>query len=42
MYMRDFGNKEAETTRVNDWLKTLNHSLTEVWDNEEDAVYDNL
>jgi excisionase family DNA binding protein len=33
---------ETEETLVSDWLAASTASLTEVWDNEEDAVYDKL
>ncbi len=31
---------ESETALVHDWLNASLSSLMEVWDNEEDAVYD--
>jgi excisionase family DNA binding protein len=34
--------EEGEATRVADWLAASLPSLREVWDNEEDAVYDRL
>jgi len=34
--------EETEATLVADWLAASTASLTEVWDNEEDAVYDHL
>lgn len=34
--------EDAETSVVSDWLKASMPSLSEVWDNEEDAVYDHL
>jgi excisionase family DNA binding protein len=34
--------EETEATLVADWLAASTASLTEVWDNEEDAVYDRL
>ena len=33
---------ESETQMVADWLFPSAKSLQEVWDNEEDAVYDNF
>jgi excisionase family DNA binding protein len=33
---------ETEATLVSDWLQASSRSLAEVWDNEEDAAYDNL
>jgi len=33
---------ETEAALVSDWLQASSRSLAEVWDNEEDAVYDNL
>ena len=33
---------EAEAEQVADWLAASNRSLREVWDNDEDAVYDRL
>lgn len=33
---------ETETVLVSDWLSASSRSLREVWDNEEDAVYDQL
>jgi len=33
---------ETETVLVSDWLRASSRSLREVWDNEEDAVYDQL
>jgi len=36
------GERETEAAHINDWLNASTSSLTEVWDNEEDAVYDNL
>lgn len=33
---------ESEATLVADWLAASTPSLREVWDSEEDAVYDNL
>ncbi len=34
--------EEAENALVADWQALSYHSLWEVWDNEEDAVYDKL
>ena len=34
--------EETEATLVADWFAASTASLTEVWDNEEDAVYDRL
>jgi hypothetical protein len=34
--------EEDETALVADWLAASLPSLREVWDNEEDAVYDHL
>jgi hypothetical protein len=31
-----------DVAHVADWLKASNRSLQEVWDNDEDAVYDKL
>jgi hypothetical protein len=33
---------ETDAALVSDWLQASSRSLAEVWDNEEDAVYDNL
>ena len=33
---------ESESAHVRDWLAASNTALREVWDNEEDAVYDQL
>jgi len=33
---------ETEATLVADWLEASLLSLREVWDNEEDAIYDRL
>jgi len=33
---------ENEASMIADWLNASASSLQEVWDNEEDAVYDNL
>ena len=33
---------ESETALVSDWLAASSRTLREVWDNEEDAVYDHL
>ena len=33
---------ETETALVSDWLAASSRTLREVWDNEEDAVYDRL
>jgi excisionase family DNA binding protein len=40
----DLSAREAETEAalVSDWLAASTPSLTEVWDHEEDAVYDQL
>ena len=34
--------QETEASLVSDWLAVSSRSLKEVWDNEEDAVYDQL
>ncbi len=34
--------RETEATLVADWLGASLPSLREVWDNEEDAIYDQL
>jgi excisionase family DNA binding protein len=34
--------EESEAAFVADWLAASTASLSEVWDNEEDAVYDHL
>ncbi len=34
--------KESEVSLVSDWLTVSSRSLKEVWDNEEDAIYDQL
>lgn len=34
--------EETETSLVADWLSASRPSLREVWDNEEDAIYDQL
>ncbi len=34
--------QEPEVTFVSDWLCASTRSLREVWDNEEDAAYDDL
>lgn len=34
--------QESEAWLVNDWLAVSARTLKEVWDNEEDAVYDEL
>jgi excisionase family DNA binding protein len=34
--------QESETSLVSDWLAASSRSLKEVWDNEEDAIYDQL
>ena len=34
--------RETEAVLVSDWLGASRSSLREVWDNEEDAVYDQL
>ena len=31
-----------EKLMINEWWKASNDSLKEVWDNEEDSIYDNL
>ncbi len=33
---------ESEASLVSDWLGASTRSLKEVWDNEEDAIYDEL
>lgn len=33
---------ESEAGMISDWLAASTKSLTEVWDNDEDAVYDRL
>lgn len=33
---------DTEETLLSDWLTASTASLSEVWDNEEDAVYDRL
>lgn len=33
---------ESESEHVRDWWAASNKALQEVWDNEEDAVYDTL
>jgi len=40
----DLSAREAETeaAAVADWLQASRYSLAEVWDNAEDAVYDQL
>ena len=35
-------NSEGEAEHLRDWLSASEKSLREVWDNEEDAVYDTL
>ena len=32
--------EESEAVLVSDWLAASSRSLREVWDNEEDAIYD--
>lgn len=34
--------QETEATFVSDWMAASSRSLKEVWDNEEDAIYDQL
>jgi hypothetical protein len=34
--------QDHEKTLVADWYKVTSKSLQEVWDNDEDSVYDNL
>lgn len=34
--------QESEKSLVSEWLLASSRSLKEVWDNEEDAVYDHL
>jgi hypothetical protein len=34
--------EETEASLVHDWLAASTPSLREIWDNEEDAVYDQL
>lgn len=34
--------QETEESLVSDWLAASSRSLKEVWDNEEDAIYDQL
>lgn len=34
--------QESESQLVADWLAASSRSLKEVWDNEEDAIYDHL
>ena len=34
--------QETEKSLVSDWLAASSRSLKEVWDNEEDAIYDQL
>jgi excisionase family DNA binding protein len=34
--------QESEASLVSEWLIASSRSLKEVWDNEEDAVYDHL
>jgi excisionase family DNA binding protein len=34
--------QETEASLVSDWLAVSSRSLKEVWDNEEDAIYDQL
>ena len=34
--------QETEASHVADWLTVSSRSLKEVWDNEEDAIYDQL
>lgn len=33
---------DDEASTVNDWLAVSTPSLREVWDNDEDAIYDDL
>ena len=34
--------QETEAALVADWLTVSARSMKEIWDNEEDAIYDNL
>ena len=34
--------QETEASLVSDWLTVSSRSLREVWDNEEDVIYDQL
>ena len=34
--------QETEASLVSDWLAVSSRALKEVWDNEEDAIYDQL
>lgn len=34
--------KETEASLVRDWMMASTPALLEIWDNEEDAVYDEL
>lgn len=34
--------QETEASLVSEWLAVSSRSLQEVWDNEEDAIYDQL
>lgn len=36
------GPEQSEAALVSQWLAASSRSLQEVWDNEEDAIYDNL
>lgn len=36
------GSDQSEASLVSQWLAASSRSLQEVWDNEEDAVYDRL
>lgn len=33
---------ESEAALISDWRAASNSSLREIWDNDEDAVYDHL
>lgn len=35
-------NQEPEKTHISEWLQASTPSLAEVWDNEEDAIYDQI
>lgn len=39
----DYDNEETdEAEHIAEWLNASKRALQEVWDNDEDAVYDNL
>lgn len=38
----DIEDTKSEATLTRDWLAASTPSLQQVWDNEEDAVYDHL